>query len=69
MDNTEEIRKIKNKIKSIRKKSRNRGEVYDDVLLIPAIQEWLLNNGISKEFLYDVISKYEEKEGDVDGKL
>jgi hypothetical protein len=69
LDNTEEIRKIKNKIKSIRKKSRNRGEIYDDVLLIPAIQEWLLNNGVSKEFLYDVISKYEEKEGDVDGTL
>ena len=59
MDNTDEIRKIKNKIKSIRKKSRNRGEVYDDVLLIPAIQKWLLDNGVSKEFLNDVISKYE----------
>jgi len=59
LDNTDEIRKIKNKIKLIKKKSRNRGEVYDDVLLIPAIQEWLLDNGVSKELLNDVISKYE----------
>lgn len=51
------IMNIKNEINRIIEQSKSNGEVYTDALLIPDMQQYLMNNGVSKKIINKLISQ------------